>query len=947
MIGLDLSHFLLPTVTLLFVSGLAADAVMTYSFTEEQVPDTFVCDLLDDFSFRSRYNQSVLDQLSFAFLVGHGAGVDRPYFAIDEATAVIRSTHRIDREKICPRTDDCEMRFDIVVKPIAYFEMLNVKITIIDLNDNSPAFPTNRFQYELSEAAELLSSFVIPGATDMDSGENAICRHRIDPPNGIFELKVLSTLDEESDLRLVLVRKLDREEEDRFPVTVYAMDCGSPPRTGSMIVEIRVQDANDNNPEFDNATYEISVNESFVKGNVLLRVHAVDRDIGSNGIVVYDFSKHTTHEYGHLFSIERNSGKIFLQRPLDYENKQIHLLSVTAIDQGPDSLPSHASVVIRVEDVNDNAPQISIHTLAGDGHSTVAENSELGMFVAHVSVTDADSGENSRCYCSIDNPHFLLERIPERISERKQTTEFNLVTATRFDREKKDVYLVTVTCRDNGLRAQTSSAAPLQVRIADVNDNSPRFQTETIAFEIRENSPVGTEIGRVEARDKDFGENAAIVYAIEGSADQQLLTINKTTGIITTQVILDHERSVGHTFNVVAKDRGDPPRSVILRVALTILDEDDERPTFSTHRYVFMVYENQPPGTEVGQVVANDRDSAPFDRFIYFVDRRSKSLSLFEIEARTGNIKTKQVLDRENSPVHYLTIVVSPDSDPTYSATASVTITIGDMNDNKPRFLYPATNNETVTVSSQTPRGYAIKHIKGSDPDAGQNGNLTYTMTKGNPKGGMLLLDPQTGSLLVNADLSAIDFQEVFLSLLIQDGGSPSLSTTGELRIVISKDVPFIEKNRRQSMLANESMVVVLAITLAAILVAITVITVVIVLVRMEDRRRKAKVKQSLVTNGEAHSTIDSPMPFHVSDVKSHHPAAVTAVCGLQSNGIKSTLTNCQVDTSSSSTSFKRMSSSADIDEDIADPKQASVSLDLIYWRVPASTRRLIESRTI
>lgn len=913
-------HFLLPTIiTLLVVPGSAADGpVMTYSYTEEQLPDTFVCDLLDDFMFRSRYNQSVLDQLRFAFLVGHV--LDRQYFAIDETTAIIRSTHRIDREKICPRTDECEIRFDIVVKPIAYFEMLNVQITILDLNDNSPTFPTDRFYYELSEAAELLSSFVIPGATDMDSGENAICRHRIDPPNGIFELKVLSTLDEESDLRLVLVRRLDREEEDRFPVTVYAMDCGSPPRTGSMIVEIRVQDANDNNPEFENATYEISVNESFAKGNVLLRVHAIDRDIGSNGMVVYDFSKHTTHEYGHLFGIERNSGKISLQRPLDYENKQIHLLSVTATDQGPDSLPSHTSVVIRVEDVNDNAPQISIHTLAGDGHSTVAENSELGMFVAHVSVTDADSGENSRCYCLIDNPQFLLERIPERIPERKQTTEFNLVTATRFDREKKDLYVVTVTCRDHGLRAQTSSVT-LRVHIADVNDNSPKFQTETVVFEVRENSPIGTEVGRVEARDRDSGENAEIVYTIEGSG-QQLLTINKTTGVIATQVILDHEMSVGYTFNVVATDRGDPSRSVILRVALTILDEDDERPTFSANRYVFKVYENQPPGTEVGQVVASDRDSTPFDRFIYFVDRRSKSLSLFEIEARTGNIKTKQVLDRENSPVHYLTIVVSPDSNPTYSATASVTINIGDMNDNKPRFLYPVTNNETVTVSSQTPRGYTIKHIKGSDPDAGQNGNLTHTITKGNPKG-MFLLDPQTGSLQVNADLSAIDFQEVFLSLLIQDGGSPSLSTTAELRIVISKDVPFIEKNRRQSLLANESMVVVLAITLAAILVAITVITVVIVLVRMEDRRRKAKVKQSLVTNGEVHSSMDGTMPFHMNDVKSQHPATVTAVYGLQSNGIKSTLTNCQVD------AFKRLSS-AEIDEESADLKQASHYYDIL-----------------
>lgn len=857
-----LRQLLLPLLLLLLLFFLvlsapsANDDVMRYTLSEEKPPDTAIGNLIADFDLRSRYNGSVIGQLRFAFLLT--ADHDRQYFGVDEASGVVRSTLRVDRDAICPRMKDCAIKFDVVVKPIIYFQILKVEVVITDLNDNEPIFPRERFVYDLSEAAELGSAFVVPGATDMDSGNFGICCHRIRQPEEIFELKAQSTVDDDTDLRLVLIRKLDRERVDRFQVTVFAMDGGDPPRTGSMVVDIRVVDANDNNPEFQNSSYEISVRESVAKGTVLLQVKATDRDSGSNGLIVYDFSRHTTQEYGQLFGIERSSGEIFLLRELDYEKSAIHLLSVTATDQGPDSLPSHASVVIRVEDVNDNTPQINVNTLTGDGHAAVAENSDHGAFVAHVSVTDPDSADRGRCYCSIDNPLFLLEKM--------YSTEFKLVTAARFDREKKDLYVVTISCRDFGLISQTSSVA-LRVHITDENDHAPRFHSESVSYEIPENSPVGSEVATVEANDRDSGSNAEIVYRIdeEGAtaADDSsgvVVTIDETTGIIRTRSVLDHEQTAVFLFTVIASDRGVEPKYSALRVTLKVLDEDDERPMFVATSYSFTVFENQPPWTEVGQVVAIDRDSPPLNRFIYFVDKNSDSLSLFEIEPRSGNIRTRQVLDRENRAAHLLTIAVSPDDNPLYSSTASVIVNVGDMNDHRPRFRYPSNNNDTVTVSSQTPRGFTFMQIKGFDLDSGPNGNLTYHVAKGDPSD-LFFVDPYTGNLIVNTELDAIDYQEVFLSLMIQDGGSPPLTASAELRVVITKEMPFAEKNRHYSLLANEYMVFVLAITLAAILVAIIVIAVVIVLVRMEDRRRTSKAKKGGLTNGNFVTTIERRKP--------------------------------------------------------------------------------------
>jgi len=97
-------------------------------------------------------------------------------------------------------------------------------------------------------------------------------------------------------------------------VTLYAIDGGDPPRTGSIQVDIAVLDANDNRPEFERPVYEVRVPESTPVGSVLVQVRAKDRDAGLNGNVRYKFSRHTAHEYATLFGIRPDNGKIFLQR---------------------------------------------------------------------------------------------------------------------------------------------------------------------------------------------------------------------------------------------------------------------------------------------------------------------------------------------------------------------------------------------------------------------------------------------------------------------------------------------------------------------------------------------------------------------------------------------------------------------------------------------------------
>ena len=172
------------------------------------------------------------------------------------------------------------------------------------------------------------------------------------------------------------------------------------------------------------------------------------------------------------------------------------------------------TVVVHVEDVNDNPPTISVNTLTADGMAEVAENSTPGTFVAYVAVADADFGINSDFRCAVaptaGNEQFTL---------RQQTfadSEFQLVTseAAEFDRERKDRHDVTITCVDGGSPALTSNAV-VRVRVRDSNDNSPRFSRELYEFRIDENCAVGTPVGVVSATDDDDGANGDVEYRLQ------------------------------------------------------------------------------------------------------------------------------------------------------------------------------------------------------------------------------------------------------------------------------------------------------------------------------------------------------------------------------------------------------------------------------------------------
>lgn len=98
---------------------------------------------------------------------------------------------------------------------------------------------------------------------------------------------------------------------------------------------------------------------------------------------MYSCRSHLKLQVNHLFLFV---GELKTSAPLDREEQAVYHLLVRATDRG--GRFCQASIVLTLEDVNDNAPEFS----AGPYAITVFENTEPGTLLTRVQATDADSG---------------------------------------------------------------------------------------------------------------------------------------------------------------------------------------------------------------------------------------------------------------------------------------------------------------------------------------------------------------------------------------------------------------------------------------------------------------------------------------------------------------------------------------------------------------------------
>ncbi|KAL5111499.1 Protocadherin-1 [Taenia crassiceps] len=709
--------------------------------------------------------------------------------------------------------------------------VFSLRITIIDVNDNIPRWPDStlskpRSSREKEPSIELFiaentptgSMFDLPLAEDRDYGKNGIVSYELVKIDKNSPFSLLCTAGPNGLIpRLQVLEVLDREERDEYEMRIAAIDGGGQ----RVVVGLRVY-LNFSSEEARQVRFVIEIVESLAVGTALpTHPTATDADTGDFGRVRYRFSFATPELVRRDFAIEPETGKIIVQNVLDCDagGTPEYVFSMIAEDSAPQPLTALATVAIILHDVNDNAPIISLTPATPkleDMYDTtfypsleesrynfcLVEEMPPGQLVATVAVNDPDLDADGEFECDLGGTQdFTLNALPWIGA----TKVYQLLSARRFDREMEALTLVTLKCADRGIPSQVSSKI-IPITLIDINDNRPYFQQQLYQLSIQENRPPGTLVGRVIVQDNDAGTNGQVDFSLacKTGGYQHLFSISERGEIRATEMLDREVYPQVLLFTVVAEDKGRPVYRTSAEVCIEIEDENDCIPKFEFPNYHFSVDEDAEPyrrgAREVGIVQASDCDIGSNAKIHYFLEETDTPFKI----SPNGTIFAVQQLDRETKSSFLLTVVARDSPSPrsaskALNSTAQVRITVADINDHSPVFIFPRLNSTSgslpeIKMSALEPIGYRVAKLQAKDADTGVNADIRYSLTEESSVSGtdkLFHLSEDSGELFIAAKLSTPTKEmRHHLQIHATDGGTPPRSSTFNLLIYLDPTLP-------------------------------------------------------------------------------------------------------------------------------------------------------------
>lgn len=671
-------------------------------------------------------------------------------FTLDPNTGEIKTNVILDREVIGDR-------YDLVVLSSQPTYPIEVRITVLDINDNSPEFPEPSIAVTFSESSAAGTRLLLDAATDRDIGINSVTDdYRIVDGNHDDKFRLAVTTNPSGDvsyLHLETTGKLDRETRGQYILNISARDGGTPPKNGYLQVNVTVLDVNDNPPIFDHSDYIVSLNESVPPGTPVLQVMASDSDLGDNSKITYYLSDTEIQ-----FTVDPETGVISTTEQLSCPQQNCPTFSrpggscpkscvftVFARDHGMPRQDGRTYVTVNLVDTNDHDPVIKFQYFPPTGSfATVDENAINGSVVAAVSVVDMDEGLNGETRIKIISGnelfHFRIENSPN----------FDIVRVNDvLDREEIGKYNLTIVATDKGTPPRTATAY-LIIHVNDVNDHEPVFEKSEYSAVLSELAPSGTYVASITATDEDTGVNAQIFYDFVSGNNNQWFTIDQISGLITTQSSLDREIQGTVELSISARDGGPNPKWAYTQLKVTILDENDEAPEFSQQYINVSLSENTQPHTLVAMLTAADHDQGTNGSVTYSLQNGVQQMypNVFSLDSLTGQLTTKTRLDRETISQYEIHVIAKDQGLPPQSSTATVYLNIEDVNDNSPEF-YP--KGYFLPVAEDTPIGTSLLKVTATDRDDGDNAIITYNLESGGD--GLFLVDNWTGVITLRGSL--------------------------------------------------------------------------------------------------------------------------------------------------------------------------------------------------
>lgn len=505
-------------------------------------------------------------------------------------------------------------------------------------------------------------------------------------------------------------------------------------------------------PQFPLPSYQVSVPENEPAGTTVIELRAHDPDEGEAGRLSYQMEALFDERSNGYFLIDTATGAVSTARALDRETKDTHVLKVSAVDHGSPRRSAATYLTVTVSDTNDHSPVFE----QSEYRERVRENLEVGYEVLTIRATDGDAPSNANMrYRLLEGAGGVFE-----IDARSGVVR----TRAAVDREEAAAYQLLVEANDQGRNpGPLSATATVHIVVEDENDNYPQFSEKRYVVQVPEDVAVNTPVLRVQATDRDQGQNAAIHYSIVSGNLKGQFYLHSLSGSLDVINPLDFEAIREYTLRIKAQDGGRPPLINSSGLVLVqVLDVNDNAPIFVSSPFQAAVLENVPLGHSVLHIQAVDADAGENARLRYrLVDTASTAVGgggpasqdaasapdfPFQIHNSSGWITVCAELDREDVEHYSFGVEAVDHGSPPMSSSASVSITVLDVNDNDPVFTQPVYElrlNEDAAVGS------SVLTLRARDRDA--NSVITYQLTGGNTRNRFALSSQSGGGLITLA----------------------------------------------------------------------------------------------------------------------------------------------------------------------------------------------------
>ena len=463
-------------------------------------------------------------------------------------------------------------------------------------------------------------------------------------------------------ITLVNNNLLDFESDKKDFTLIIDVVVGSVEES-SAVIQLSLLDSNDNRPRFIQSVFTAEIFENQDEGTFILQVQASDFDSGSNGMFTYLIEDSAD------FYIDPDSGIITSLLPLDRETNERYSIVVVARDFGIPSLNGSALVTITVLDENDEPPMFDSSLYILDTNNLTPP----GTHVLTLDVTDNDVTGT-----------LFFQMITDDIITRDLFTVNALSGIVSrgpvvFPVDHKDRYNFTVQVSD-GISFDMTT---IVIYVASVT-------TDSVVFEENARDQTYDVRGFLVLQNFQISSNATYEVT-EGDVSNEFIL--SSVGVLSTRDALDRESIAEYTLTIHVEDDSSS-NNIDVFVTITVQDQNDNAPTFSSEEYLFCVAEGTyQDSLPIGSVTATDIDKSGTNAATIEYSIAGAIFGTsdeFGVHPLTGEVFLKQssTLDRERYSNHTLVIRARDFGEPnSLVSSVAVVVCLNDTNDNDPEFV--------------------------------------------------------------------------------------------------------------------------------------------------------------------------------------------------------------------------------------------------------------------